>query len=274
MWRIIPFVFAVIVLAIYFNFQSIRLNMLNWSVDTTRFHDDRIKETKIAASRDERQAMSLQDKIKDISGELAFEPDKFVRNRLVGTERFLTIEDILKPGEAAPSEEYETLYMKARAASILIRDCLPVLDQLAVSCRVHEAKVAKKRNGRFKVGGSLAYLPAYEMGTPAAPKGEIVSSSFDLTLETPTDDTFEARQVYLERAMTICAILRETFGNCFISRVKFYLRHPASDSKRTVSGYLEDLKLAASAGFSVHGLWSDVNQQSLDNLVKKLGEEY
>ena len=272
MWRIVSFIFVVVVFAVWLYFQNISLNMMDWSRTTTQtfieLSTDFGANRGIAERNAEPKPATLQERLQfkadNISGESAFDPDRFVRNRIIRTEHLMGIEDVLEDGEAAPTEAYEMLYMQARAASMMRRDCADLLVRLATECIVAKVSVNKKRKFGYRIKGDLRYEPAYDIGPKAEKSAEIVKGSAKLTLAELGQDSPEARQAYLDQAMAICDDLRNAFGNCFISHVNFSLR--TADNKRVG----EDFHLFANAGFSVHGVWSVVNEATLKSKISDL----
>ncbi|MEM8755265.1 MAG: hypothetical protein AAGF90_20065 [Pseudomonadota bacterium] len=216
-----------------------------------------------------RRRMSPQERMllasRDMSGELAFDETRFVRNRIVRTERYATLDDVLASGENRPEEALADLYMEARAAMLLAEDCAPLLVSMALKCRITEVEVGRRRDGRYHLTGSLSYAPGYDMGAPAPGGGEIIESSISLTPKLGPSDSVAARELLLDRAVEICAGLRHRFDNCFVSRVAFTLSRPAEPSPGS-AGQL----LTVYANFAVHGVWSKVNQHSLDAAVEEL----
>lgn len=191
MVRIISLVFSLCIFAVWLYFQGLSANMMAWGINTQAFHQDMIVEATLrsdetgAAQRPQGRRLSLIEQARDISGELAFDASHFVRNREIATERKVSMVEMLNAGEAPPSEDHAPLYAMARAPSLMVQDCVPVLEQLATGCRVVKTAVRDAGDGEYILSADLQYLPAYAMGAPTDKRGEIVSHSLNMTPDVP-----------------------------------------------------------------------------------------
>lgn len=151
--------------------------------------------------------------------------EEFTEFRTASFSQNIPFKDLLNEGEEMPDPLYYDAYATARAASHLTPNCDILLETIASACKTHISRghVSTPKSGdvRANIDLNIAYLPKYPMGDPSSiANGKFRSGSVRLKFEDVKDPASNQRLV-LERALEICAKLRETYSNCIITRVAF-----------------------------------------------------
>ncbi|MDJ0992226.1 MAG: hypothetical protein QNI90_01505 [Dinoroseobacter sp.] len=171
-----------------------------------------------------------------------FSPDELTDRREVSFELELELAEVLAPGEAAPAPDLQDLYVKARAPAFLIGYCEEILGPLATKCDVADSDGWVSREGRARINGSLAYIPAYNIGNIGeVENGEIMSASARIfTGSDMVSASAESRQVAIMRALELCEQVRAKLGNCVISDLSITQtrqRHMKEEVPTRISSY-------------------------------------
>lgn len=153
-----------------------------------------------------------------------FNPTELNKSRTVSFTDSVSLDDLLLPDEAAPAADSRQLYANARAPRYMMRHCEEIFASLGQRCQVISTDVSEEQNGRFTLRASLAYVPDYDIGTPANAEG---AEMLRLYIRAPnifekqriTIDTYQNRVMYLLVAEAACAAVRAQYGNCVVGEV-------------------------------------------------------
>lgn len=150
---------------------------------------------------------------------------EFSTERLVNFEQEIPFDDLLNDGEAVPDPLYFDAYAEARAPRILAPNCASLLETIAISCKSY---VSDGRYYEHRTRGpvadlslAMAYIPSYDMGDPSGVQnGRFRTGSVNFRFE-DVEPGIENQMDVLDRALEICASIREFYGNCLISYISF-----------------------------------------------------
>jgi hypothetical protein len=151
--------------------------------------------------------------------------------RRVGIQDELTLESMLKEGEAMPPEELQLLYAMLRGSQAMEFHCRETLVEIASKCQALTSRVLKVEGGKYLVDVTFGYVPNYAIGALEKNSGwAFVSAFLPDTDARGALDTPKQRRNFLRRLMKVCDKLREEKGNCVISTAGIYLDRAASFS--------------------------------------------
>lgn len=151
----------------------------------------------------------------------AFNPTELNKTRIVRFTDSVSLDDMLLPDEAAPVAEFRQLYANARAPRYMMRHCEDIFASLGQRCQVISTVVSEEANGRFSVQAALAYVPDYDIGTPANAEGAkllrlYIRAPYIYPEQRVSIDTYQNRVLYLLVAEAACAPVRVQYGNCVV----------------------------------------------------------
>ena len=153
-----------------------------------------------------------------------FIPNELTKARHVTVEKVLSPDELLTFGEQEPDQAFLELYAAARAPAQLIPYCAEVIATIGQSCDVIYSQAKENREGNWEMRGQLAFIPVAELGDPSTVEnGQLLSTRVQLPysgdLRPPNDA--DTRAEMLLQAQAVCDALRDTYGNCVLTRVIF-----------------------------------------------------
>lgn len=154
-----------------------------------------------------------------------FDTENLARARHVVYTETVMIADVLAEGEAAPEEEFEHLWVLARANTRATSECDLLLETIAKTCGVSKSEVKKRDDGTFDISSTVAYVPSYYMGEIEV---DGARDLYTVSLRLPNDrdaqripvTAIESRRKELySAAQQACRELRRTTNNCVIAQI-------------------------------------------------------
>ena len=189
-----------------------------------------------------------------------FAMDELSRRRVVDVKIKSTMADILRKGEKMPDPALFELWATARAPAHLIEHCDLVLERLGTYCDVISYSARSDEEGNISFNGSLAYIPAYPLGSPeGVASGDFLSATTYLAERGELADDRDGRLEAMARAEEICGELRGVYGTCIIRNVDL---KPAG--RRTEGG------LMATATFVVYADQTRHRMESVRGTLKQI----
>jgi len=154
--------------------------------------------------------------------------DTFAIDALTGQRSIVVTEwiepaDLLAAGEPLPDPTHLALYAHARAPQRMARYCAEVIAAFGTACDVMRTEAQFPATGPTTISAHLAYIPAGNMGDPDLVKNgaffSVPARLFDMRdHEKPPFDS-DSRIAAMQKAQDICDSLRESYGNCVVSRL-------------------------------------------------------
>ena len=158
------------------------------------------------------------------------------KERRVGFDQEVSLEDMLAQDEAMPPKDQQLLYAMIRAPRAMEHHCQETLVEIAAKCRVLSLLTRQTKNGTYAVNVTFGYVPNYTIGTVKKNSGwAFVSAFLPDTTATSALDTPEQRKAFLGRLIKVCDELRAETGSCVISTVGFYMNSAARFSPSNIT---------------------------------------
>ena len=152
-------------------------------------------------------------------------PDAFVKGRSARLSRGFDARDFVKEGELLPENDLLDLFARVRATPLAEAECALLLASFASHCRVRSYEVKRIEDStRYELNTNLLFIQK----TPAGPMPEtdaVLVVDEQLTgdrIEYPKGDVvaYDAlRAKMLGEAEAACAVVRSTYGTCFLNHV-------------------------------------------------------
>lgn len=196
-----------------------------------------------------------------------FTPETLTEQRLITVTAWVTPADMLSPAEALPQPALWPLYAEARAPHYMMRFCTEVIASFGTACEITRTTAEIARDGRTVLTATMAYLPAADLGdTGAVSNGDLLAAPvllYDVAdIEKPAF-TADSRIAAMQKAQSLCDNLRDTFGNCVVTRLDLQpVALWPTDLERLPAG-TDPVRLQATAVVKV---FADTDHNSNDSL--------
>jgi len=146
--------------------------------------------------------------------------------RMASFSAYVRVNDLLKPGEAAPAREMLPVFAKSRAILFAQEECERLMQTLARDCAVNSAQ-GRIDDGIVRIDGSLRFVQRDEFGE-LDPEAEWVFANVSDTLTTPTQTSSMGagasdRLAVYRKAAQKCAEIKRRESNCAITSVRAFM---------------------------------------------------
>lgn len=158
-------------------------------------------------------------------GELrdTFATDALTDQRSIVITEWIESADLLTAGEPLPDPTHLALYAQARAPQRMIRYCTEVIAAFGTACDVMRTEAQFPTTGPTAISAHLTYIPAGILGDPdLVNNGEFFIAParlYEMRDHEKPPFNSESRIAAMQKAQDICDRLRETYGNCIVSRL-------------------------------------------------------
>lgn len=202
-----------------------------------------------------------------------FTLDERTPARSITIEEIVTTEDFFFDGEDIPQNSLIALYAAARAPARLSGYCAEVIATLGLSCDVIRAETHQNGKGDWVMTGQLAFVPAADLGDPAAVKnGQIFSTKVLLPYagDLRPENAATSRAEILTQAQGFCDSLRQQLGNCVLTNVTFEVSELWITDLEVLPAGTNPMRVEATAEFTVYADEMTTDQNSFAERVTAL----
>jgi len=155
----------------------------------------------------------------------------------------VSFRDLLKPGEAMPSDDLLPIYAHLRGAKYMERYCEDTLPEMATRCGIVKHSARLLQGGKVAIRTTFGFVQNYDVGPLKVRNGGGFISAF-LPVENLNKkfSTPEQRRALISRYLKVCDQLRQEYGNCMLGTLSFNLSRPAkftSGARAHATGWVE-----------------------------------